>query len=542
MEKWWQSSVVYQIYPRSFQDSNGDGIGDIAGITSRLEYLEKLGIDVIWLSPVYKSPNDDNGYDISDYEAILPEFGTMADMNELIREAKQRGIQIIMDLVVNHTSDEHPWFKEAKKSKTNPYRDYYIWRDPVNGGPPNDLQSIFSGSAWEFDKETNQYYFHLFSKRQPDLNWENPAVQEEVWKLMNFWLAKGIGGFRMDVIDLIGKIPDKGITGNGPKLHEYLKKMHKETFGKYDVLTVGETWGATPEIAKLYSNPDREELSMVFQFEHISLDELPGKSKWDLQPLDFIQLKAILSKWQTALGDEGWNSLFWNNHDLPRIISRWGNDSPKYRVKSGKMLATILHLMKGTPYIYQGEEIGMVNTPVSSIEELDDIESLNMYRERLAAGYDKADILASINKKGRDNARRPMQWSNHEHGGFTTGTPWLELSPRYSEINVENELADSESLFYHYQRLIQLRKNNPLVVWGTYQEFVPNDTQLFVYERSYENETWLIVANFYEEEADFSHESHKVKEIILSNYSDSSVDLANLHLRAYETVVYRLEK
>lgn len=542
VEKWWQSSVVYQIYPRSFQDSNGDGIGDIAGITSRLEYLEKLGIDVIWLSPVYKSPNDDNGYDISDYEAILPEFGTMADMDELIREAKQRGIQIIMDLVVNHTSDEHPWFKEAKKSKTNPYRDYYIWRDPVNGGPPNDLQSIFSGSAWEFDKETNQYYFHLFSKRQPDLNWENPAVQEEVWKLMNFWLAKGIGGFRMDVIDLIGKIPDKGITGNGPKLHEYLKKMHKETFGKYDVLTVGETWGATPEIAKLYSNPDREELSMVFQFEHISLDELPGKSKWDLQPLDFIQLKAILSKWQTALGDEGWNSLFWNNHDLPRIISRWGNDSPKYRVKSGKMLATILHLMKGTPYIYQGEEIGMVNTPVSSIEELDDIESLNMYRERLAAGYDKADILASINKKGRDNARRPMQWSNHEHGAFTTGTPWLELSPRYSEINVENELADSESLFYHYQRLIQLRKNNPLVVWGTYQELVPNDTQLFVYERSYENETWLIVANFYEEEADFSHESHKVKEIILSNYSDSSVDLANLHLRAYETVVYRLEK
>lgn len=542
MEKWWQSSVVYQIYPRSFQDSNGDGVGDIAGITSRLEYLEKLGIDVIWLSPVYKSPNDDNGYDISDYEAILPEFGTMADMDELIREAKQRGIQIIMDLVVNHTSDEHPWFKEAKKSKTNPYRDYYIWRDPVNGGPPNDLQSIFSGSAWEFDKETNQYYFHLFSKRQPDLNWENPAVQEEVWKLMNFWLAKGIGGFRMDVIDLIGKIPDKGITGNGPKLHEYLKKMHKETFGKYDVLTVGETWGATPEIAKLYSNPDREELSMVFQFEHISLDELPGKSKWDLQPLDFIQLKAILSKWQTALGDEGWNSLFWNNHDLPRIISRWGNASSKYRVKSGKMLATILHLMKGTPYIYQGEEIGMVNTPVSSIEELDDIESLNMYRERLAAGYDKADILASINKKGRDNARRPMQWSNHEHGGFTTGTPWLELSPRYSEINVENELADSESLFYHYQRLIQLRKNNPLVVWGTYQELVPNDTQLFVYERSYENETWLIVANFYEEEADFSHESHKVKEIILSNYSDSSVDLANLHLRAYETVVYRLEK
>lgn len=542
MEKWWQSSVVYQIYPRSFQDSNGDGIGDLAGIINRLDYLEKLGIDVIWLSPVYKSPNDDNGYDISDYEAILPEFGTMLEMDELIQEAKKRGIKLIMDLVVNHTSDEHPWFQEAKKSLDNPYRDYYIWRNPVNEGPPNELESIFSGSAWEFDEGTKQYYFHLFSKRQPDLNWENPAVQEEVWKLMNFWLAKGIGGFRMDVIDLIGKVPDKGITGNGPKLHEYLKRMHQETFGKYDVLTVGETWGATPEIAKLYSDPKREELSMVFQFEHISLDEIPGKSKWDLQALDFIQLKTILSKWQTALGNEGWNSLFWNNHDLPRIISRWGNDSPKYRVKSGKMLATILHLMKGTPYIYQGEEIGMINTPVSSIEELDDIESLNMYQERIAAGYDKADILTSINKKGRDNARRPMQWSQNKYGGFTTGEPWLALSPSYSEINVENELLDSDSLFYHYQRLIQLRKNNPLVIWGEFQELIPKDKQLFVYERSYEGENWLIVANFYEAEAVFCDQSRKVKEIILSNYSDSSIELSNLQLRAYETVVYQLEK
>lgn len=541
MEKWWQSSVVYQIYPRSFQDSNGDGIGDIQGIISRLDYLAKLGIDVIWLSPVYQSPNDDNGYDISDYEAILPEFGTMADMDVLIAEAGKRNIRLIMDLVVNHTSDEHPWFIEAKKGKDNPYRDYYIWRDPVDGGPPNDLRSTFSGSAWEYDAASNQYYLHLFSKRQPDLNWENPAVEAEVWKLMNFWLEKGIGGFRMDVIDLIGKVPDKKITGNGPKLHDYLQRMNQETFGKYDVLTVGETWGATPEIAKLYSNPARNELSMVFQFEHISLDEVPGKSKWDIQDLDFIKLKEVLSKWQTELGDEGWNSLFWNNHDLPRIISRWGNDSQEYRVKSGKMLAAILHLMKGTPYIYQGEEIGMINTPVNSVEELNDIESINMYNERIAEGYSKEDILYSINKKGRDNARRPMQWDSTPAAGFSTGKPWLSVNPYYSEMNVQTELADVDSLFYFYQRLIQLRKENPLVVYGEYKELSPENPNLFVYERSYQGERWLIVANFYQTTALFSDSTRNVEKIILQNYENPSLDLTELTLKPYEVIVYQLK-
>lgn len=540
-KKWWQDSVIYQIYPRSFQDSNDDGIGDLRGIIKRLDYLEKLGIDAIWLSPVYQSPNDDNGYDISDYESILPEFGTMEDMEELIAEGKKRNIKFIMDLVVNHTSDEHPWFIEAKKSKENPYRDYYIWRDPVDGKEPNDLQSIFSGSAWELDETTGQYYLHLFSKKQPDLNWENPAVQQEVWKLMNFWLEKGIGGFRMDVIDLVGKIPDQKITGNGPRLHEYLKKMNQETFGKYDVMTVGETWGATPEIAKLYSNPDRQELSMVFQFEHIGLDEQPGKSKWDYQPLDFIKLKRVLSKWQTELGNEGWNSLFWNNHDLPRIISRWGNDSPEYRELSGKMLATLLHLMKGTPYIYQGEEIGMINTPVSSIEEIDDIESINMYQERIKQGYESKDILKSINRKGRDNARRPMQWDNSLNGGFTKGKPWLSLNESYTELNVEKVLADPNSIFYYYQQLITLRKENPLVVWGGYKELLPDDPHLFVYERSLANEKWLVMANFYNKPASYHGKIQEIDKVVLSNYPNPQQNLVGLTLKPYEVIVFKLK-
>ncbi|MCO6018194.1 glucohydrolase [Carnobacterium divergens] len=540
-KKWWQDSVIYQIYPRSFQDSNDDGIGDLRGIIKRLDYLEKLGIDAIWLSPVYQSPNDDNGYDISDYESILPEFGTMEDMEELIAEGKKRNIKFIMDLVVNHTSDEHPWFIEAKKSKENPYRDYYIWRDPVDGKEPNDLQSIFSGSAWELDETTGQYYLHLFSKKQPDLNWENPAVQQEVWKLMNFWLEKGIGGFRMDVIDLVGKIPDQKITGNGPRLHEYLKKMNQETFGKYDVMTVGETWGATPEIAKLYSNPDRQELSMVFQFEHIGLDEQPGKSKWDYQPLDFIKLKRVLSKWQTELGNEGWNSLFWNNHDLPRIISRWGNDSPEYRELSGKMLATLLHLMKGTPYIYQGEEIGMINTPVSSIEEIDDIESINMYQERIKQGYESKDILKSINRKGRDNARRPMQWDDSLNGGFTKGKPWLSLNELYPELNVEKALADPNSIFYYYQQLITLRKENPLVVWGDYRELLPDDPHLFVYQRSLANEKWLVMANFYNKPASYHGEIQEIDKVVLSNYPNPPQNLVGMTLKPYEVIVFKLK-
>lgn len=538
--KWWQTAVIYQVYPRSFQDSDGDGIGDLRGMINRLDYLEQLGITAIWLSPVYKSPNDDNGYDISDYQDIMTEFGTMADMDELIEKAKLRNIRIIMDLVVNHTSDEHPWFIEARQGKDNPYRDYYIWRDPVNGGVPNSLRSTFSGSAWEFDEASGQYFLHLFSRRQPDLNWENPKVRQEVWDMMNFWLDKGVGGFRMDVIDLVGKIPDQEITGNGPKLHEYLQDMHRETFGKHDVLTVGETWGATPEVAKLYSNPDRKELSMVFQFEHIGLDQQEGKDKWDLKPLSVNELKQVLSKWQIELGNEGWNSLFWNNHDLPRIVSRWGDDG-KYRVESAKMFAILLHLMKGTPYIYQGEEIGMTNYPIEDISEAQDIETVNMYHERLAQGYAKEDIIASINAKGRDNARTPMQWDATPNAGFTTGQPWLHVNPNYAEINVEANLADPDSVFHCYRKLIELRKNHPIVVWGDFELVEDVPEEVFMYFRRYEGETWLVTASF--SSAPITLELPQVgaaSEVMIGNYARDAVDFKQLELQPYEAFVVKL--
>jgi len=539
-KKWWQTSVVYQIYPRSFQDSNGDGVGDLRGIINRLDYLQKLGIDVIWLSPVYKSPNDDNGYDISDYEAIMDEFGTMADMDELIATANEKGIKIVMDLVVNHTSDEHKWFIEAKKGKDNPYRDYYIWRDPVNGEVPNELKSTFSGSAWEYDEVSGQYFLHLFSKRQPDLNWENEKVREEVWNMMNYWLEKGIGGFRMDVIDLVGKLPDLGITGNGPKLHDYLQEMNQKTFGNYDVLTVGETWGATPEIAKLYSNPARKELSMIFQFEHSALDEQEGKQKWDLKPLEINRLKSILAKWQTSLGKEGWNSLFWNNHDMPRIVSRWGNDT-EYREESAKMFAILLHLMKGTPYIYQGEEIGMTNCPITDISQVNDIESINMYHERLEQGYTKEDILHSINAKGRDNARTPIQWDDTENSGFTTGSPWLHVNPNYPEINVKNNLEDPNSVFYCYQTLIQLRKDNPIVVWGDFELIEEIEEEIFAYTRKFEEETWVVVANFGEQEKMLHLPTYgKCSNVIISNYQRQSIDFGNVQLKPYEAFAVRV--
>ncbi|WP_407370357.1 glycoside hydrolase family 13 protein [Carnobacterium sp.] len=542
-KKWWHSSVVYQIYPRSFQDSNGDGIGDIQGIIKRLSYLAELGIDAIWLSPVYKSPNDDNGYDISDYQAISPEFGTMDDMDELIQKANEYGIRIVMDLVVNHTSDEHAWFIESRKNKDSDYRDYYIWRDgQPDDMPPNELTSIFSGSAWELDKQTNQYYLHLYSKKQPDLNWENPQVRNEIWQMMNFWLDKGIGGFRMDVIDLIGKIPDELITGNGPMLHTYLQEMNQKTFGKLDVLTVGETWGVTTEDAKLYSAPNRNELSMVFQFEHIGLDEQPNKPKWDTRPLDFIKLKQVFTKWQLALDGDGWNSLFWNNHDIPRIVSSWGNDSPQYRVVSAKMFATFLHFLKGTPYIYQGEEIGLTNTPIFSIEEVNDIESINMYNERIQQGYNKEEIIRAINKKGRDNARRPIPWDESLNGGFSTETPWLALNPNYQDLNVKKDQQNEESIFNYYKKLIRLRKEHELIVWGDYKELLPNDPQLFVYERSYQGETWLIIINFYEKLTMYKDDDRKVETIVISNYMDSSKKIDKLELRPFESVVYKLKK
>ncbi|CAI3254347.1 alpha-glucosidase [Enterococcus cecorum] len=537
---WWQEVVVYQIYPRSFKDSNGDGIGDLPGIIEKLDYLEKLGIGAIWLSPVYQSPNDDNGYDISDYEAIMTEFGTMEDMDRLIAEAKKRNIRIIMDLVVNHTSDEHAWFVEARKSKGNPYRDYYVWADPSeDGGVPNGLRSAFSGSAWQLDEATGQYYLHLFSKKQPDLNWQNEKVRQAVYQMMNFWIDKGIGGFRMDVIDLIGKVPEKEITGNGPRLHEFLQEMNQATFGKHDLLTVGETWGATPEIAKLYSNPDRHELSMVFQFEHIGLDQQEGGEKWDLAPVDLGKLKQIFAKWQTELDNQGWNSLFWNNHDLPRMISRWGNDG-QYRVESAKMLAILLHMQKGTPYIYQGEEIGMTNTAITDISQARDIETINMYHERLANGYTKEDIIHSINVKGRDNARRPVQWNNHAFAGFSTVEPWIAVNDNYEKINVEQALANPDSIFYTYQKLIALRKANPIMIWGDF-ELVDTQEEVFAYLRKYQGETWLVVTNFSNEAHDFKYDNAKAKEVVIENMPVQLSECLDLTLKPWQAFVVKLE-
>lgn len=537
--QWWHSSVVYQIYPRSFKDSNGDGIGDINGIREKLDYLKELGIDVIWLSPVYKSPNDDNGYDISDYCDIMDEFGTMEDMDNLLKEANERGIKILMDLVVNHTSDEHKWFIEAKKSKDNEYRDYYIWRDKVEGHEPNELGSCFSGSAWQYDETTGQYYLHLFSKKQPDLNWENEKVRNEVYKMMNFWVDKGIGGFRMDVIDLIGKVPDEMITGNGPKLHEYLQEMNKAALEGKDLLTVGETWGATPDVAKLYSNPGRKELSMVFQFEHIGLDQIEGKEKWDIKPLELLELKKVLSKWQTELEGQGWNSLFWNNHDLPRIVSRWGNDK-EYRIESAKMLATLLHGMKGTPYIYQGEELGMTNVRFDDINDYNDIESLNMYKDRLSKGYSHNEIMESIYAKGRDNARTPMQWDDSENAGFTTGKPWLAVNKNYDKINAKQCLQDENSIFNHYKKLIDIRKNNDTIIYGDYKLLCEDDENIFAYVRELNGDKILVVCNFYDKDVEFKFDGDfNYSKVLLSNYNDSSKMIEKLKLRPYEAVMYR---
>ena len=542
-KKWWHNSVVYQIYPKSFCDSNNDGIGDLNGIISKLDYLKNLGIDVIWLSPVYKSPNDDNGYDISDYYDIMDEFGTMEDMDRLLKEANNRNIKILMDLVVNHTSSEHKWFKEAIKNKDSKYRDYYIFRKPLDGDVPNGLESCFGGSAWEIDETSNEYYLHLFSKKQPDLNWENPNMRKEIYNMMNFWINKGIAGFRMDVIDLIGKDIDKEITGNGPKLHTLIKEMNRETFGDKNLLTVGETWGVTPDIAKLYSNPNGDELSMVFQFEHIGLDEIQGKSKWDLANLDFVELKKVFSKWQAELEGCGWNSLFWNNHDLPRIVSRWGNDKGEYRKLSAKMLATILHMQKGTPYIYQGEEIGMTNVKFDSIEDYKDIETLNMYKERIDKGYDRNDIMNSIYVKSRDNARTPMQWSKEQNGGFTKGIPWIRVNENYKDINVDEALRDKDSVFYHYKALINLRKENDVIIYGTYNCIDINHKAIYSYVRELNGIKFLVVANFYDKIEKFilPQNIHYDKcQLILSNYKDSNNIPNEIVLRPYEALIYKL--
>ena len=536
--KWWKKAVIYQIYPKSFQDSNGDGIGDLPGIVQRLDYLEDLGIDAVWLSPVYRSPQDDNGYDISDYQDIDPMFGTMADMEELIREAGKHHIRIIMDLVLNHTSDEHRWFREAKKSRENLYHDYYVWRDGEEGTPPNDMRASFGGSAWEWVPEVKQYYFHQFSVKQPDLNWDNPAVRKEIYNMINWWIEKGVEGFRLDVIDQIAKEPDRKITANGLRLHEFIREMSRNVFQKGDLITVGEAWGANTENAKLYSNPDGSEFSMVFQFEHICLDQQEGKEKWDLAPLPFVKLKRVMERWQKELEGYGWNSLFWDNHDLPRIVSRWGNDR-EYRTESAKMLAVLLHGMQGTPYIYQGEELGMTNVRYS-IDEYRDIEILNMYKERKAQGYPESEIMASIYAKGRDNARTPMQWDDSVNAGFTSGTPWIRVNPNYAEINAEDERRDPDSVFTCYKTLVRLRKEYPVFVDGHFELLVPEDEDFFAYTRENDNEKLCVICNFYGEKAKFKADGErKGMELLYGNYkTDGENDL----YQPYEARIYYKKK
>ena len=533
-EKWWKKAVVYQIYPKSFQDSDGDGIGDLQGIIKRLDYLETLGINAIWLSPVFKSPQADNGYDISDYRDIDPTFGSLDDMEELINEAKKHKIRIMMDLVLNHSSNEHRWFKEAKKSKDNPYHNYYIWRDGEEGMPPSDMKAVFGGSAWEYVPEIGQYYFHQFLPEQPDLNWENPKVRSAIYDMILWWMDKGVGGFRMDVIDQIAKEPDKRITINGPSLQEYFKELSKETFQKGDLITVGEAWGADTERAKLYSNPDGSEFSMVFQFEHIGLDQKEGGEKWDLAPLPFKKLKKIMARWQNELYNCGWNSLFWDNHDLPRIVSRWGNDR-EYRVESAKMLAILLHGMQGTPYIYQGEELGMTNVQYD-IEDYKDCEIINMYHERLEKGYSKDEIMKSIYAKGRDNARTPMQWDDTENAGFTTGTPWIKVNDNYDKINARSQVDDPDSIFSCYRKLVQLRKDYPVFVDGKFTLLLEEDENIFAYSRKNEEKTMIVVCNFFDKEIPMplAKECGDM-EVLISNYKDTS-DMSVL--RPYEARMY----
>lgn len=513
---WWKESVVYQIYPRSFCDSNGDGIGDLKGIQSKLDYLKELGINVIWMSPVYKSPNDDNGYDISDYQDIMTEFGTMEDFDELLAAAHERGIRIVMDLVVNHTSDEHPWFIESRSSKENPKRDYYIWRDAVDGHEPNNWGSAFSGSAWEWDEKTQMYYLHCFSKKQPDLNWENPKVRDDVFAMMDWWCRKGIDGFRMDVISMISKkdglpdVPtDGGLYGNcmygtcnGPHVHEYLQEMNQRVLSKYDLMTVGECAGVTIEEAKKYANAEGTELNMVFQFEHTSLDS-GTMDKWCKKPIPLQELKANLSKWENELEGKAWNSLYFCNHDQPRIVSRLGDDSPL----SAKCIATVLHMMQGTPYVYQGEELGMTNCPFGSIENYRDLESINAYHELTEAGLRQPEeLLECIAYKSRDNARTPMQWNSSKNGGFTEGTPWIMVNPNYKEINAEQEMVDPDSVFHYYQHLIALRRSSSwsdIIVYGHYELLAPENPQVFAYTREYEGRKLLVICNLSSEKVSF---------------------------------------
>lgn len=553
MEKrWWKESVVYQIYPRSFCDSNGDGIGDLNGITGKLDYLKELGIDVIWLSPVYKSPNDDNGYDISDYQAIMDEFGTMEDFDRMLATAHEKGIKIMMDLVVNHTSDEHKWFIESRKSTDNPYRDYYIWRPAKEDGSlPNNWGSCFSGPAWEYDKTTDMYFLHLFSKKQPDLNWDNPAVRQDVFDMMNWWLKKGVDGFRMDVISLISKepgLPDKepGINGyatfnvsaNGPHVHEYLQEMRQKALNNADTITVGECSGVTLEEAKKYARSDEKELNMVFQFEHMDVDSDEKAGKWTTRKMDLCDLKKILTRWQKGLQDIAWNSLYWENHDQPRSVSRFGNDSDEYREISAKMLATCIHMMQGTPYVYQGEELGMTNCPFNTLDNFRDLESINAFHELTEQGkMTKEDMMAAIGYKGRDNARTPMQWDDSAYAGFSTANPWIMVNPNYTKINAKDQINREDSVFKYYQKLIKLRHESELIVYGTYDLILDDDKDIYAYIRTLGDEKLIVYCNFSENtrEVELPEEFTNGK-VLISNYIDAKVN-HKITLRPYEAIV-----
>lgn len=549
---WWKKAVVYQIYPKSFRDTTGNGLGDINGIIEKLDYLKKLGVDVIWLTPIYDSPQRDNGYDISDYYHIFEEYGTMEDFDLLLKEAHDRGIKILMDIVVNHTSTDHKWFKESMSSKDNKFRDYYIWKDK-----PTNWDSKFGGSAWQLDEKTGQYYLHLFDVTQADLNWENDEMRQDIFKMMHFWLEKGVDGFRLDVINLISKDQsypdDDGSVGlgdgrrfytDGPKIHEYLHEINREVFSKYNMMTVGEMSSTSIENCIKYTQPERKELDMTFNFHHLKVD-YPNGEKWTKAKFDFLALKRILSQWQTEMHKGGgWNALFWCNHDQPRAVSRFGDDGV-YRVESAKMLASAIHMMQGTPYVYQGEEIGMTNPGFERIEQYRDVESLNMHRILLEKGLPESEVMDILMQKSRDNSRTPIQWDASEHGGFTSGEPWIGTASNYRDINAESVLNDENSIFYHYQKLIQLRKDFDIVTEGDYQLILEDDREIFAYLRNWNDEKLLVINNFYGTDADFVVPSELglnglESEILISNYGDSPRAFEKMTLRPYESIVYHL--
>jgi len=551
---WWKKAVVYQIYPKSFKDTSGNGTGDLRGIIEKLDYLKELGVDVLWLTPIYQSPQRDNGYDISDYYTIHEDYGTLEDFERLLEEAHKRGLKIIMDIVINHTSTEHEWFKQAKSSKENPYRDFYIWKDGKNGEPPTNWESKFGGSAWEYDEATDQYYLHLFDVTQADLNWENEKVRESLYEMMHFWLKKGVDGFRLDVINLISKdqqFPQDDSDGrkfytDGPRIHEFLHEMYEKVFSQYDIMTVGEMSSTSINNCIHYTNPDQEELNMTFSFHHLKVD-YPNGEKWTKADFDFQALKQILSKWQVEMNHGGgWNALFWCNHDQPRVVSRFGNDGKNHK-ESAKMLATVIHMMQGTPYIYQGEEFGMTNPKFNTIEDYRDVESLNIFNIKKQAGMDEQEIIEILQQKSRDNSRTPVQWNGSKNAGFTTGTPWIQTAANFKEINAEKALQDPDSIFYHYQKLNQLRKEYNVMTDGDFELILDHDEEIFAYVRTYESEKLLVINNFYDKVKAFVlPEQLKLDDynskMLLSNYVDSAPLGRNIHLRPYESIVYHLKK